>query len=361
MAAPLRSANPGQQESRQFAHFGVLDAGHQSKASTITSLVLNIVIACVVIIISLATAKQTIERNKLLTNLVVPIEQKKPEPVKPKVVPPKPKLPDLPKIEPKITVPQIVKLPEPPKPVIAKMEEVKPILAPPAPKKIVAMAAPVAVSLAHPQAASVVNNDPHPTAVQIGHPDMPFKDPKGPAVSAVNLNSGFPGMNAANTGHGPPATKVVLGNGSPGGTTIKGNGVIAAVGIPKGVPGGTGTGPARAVGQVSLGQTPPPPAPKAATVATAVGGSPAKVTAKPRPEYTEEARQLHIEGTVTLKIRVMPDASVQVLSVISGLGHGLDESAKRAIMATKFVPATDSTGHPIAWDGIVNVAFQLAG
>jgi TonB family protein len=222
------------------------------------------------------------------------------------------------------------------------------------------MAAPVAVSLAHPMAASVPNADPHPTAVQIGHPDMPFKDPKGPAVASVNLNSGFPGMNAGNTGHGPPASKVVLGNGSPGSTTIKGNSVIAAVGLPTGVPGGTGTAPARAAGQVSLGQAPPPPAPKAATI-TAVGGSPAKVTAKPKPEYTAEARQLHIEGTVTLKIRVMPDASVQVLSVISGLGHGLDESAKRAIMATKFVPATDSTGHPIAWDGIVNVAFQLAG
>ena len=30
-------------------------------------------------------------------------------------------------------------------------------------------------------------------------------------------------------------------------------------------------------------------------------------------------------------------------------------------MATKFEPATDSNGHPIAWDGDVRVAFQLAG
>jgi len=39
----------------------------------------------------------------------------------------------------------------------------------------------------------------------------------------------------------------------------------------------------------------------------------------------------------------------------------LDESAKRAVMATKFEPATDGSGHPVAWDGVVLVAFQLAG
>jgi protein TonB len=344
----------------QFAHFGVLDAGHQSKASTMTSLLVNLAIGFVVIVISLAH-KQIIDNTKLLTNLVVPVEQKKPEPVKPKITPPKPKpLPQLIKVEPKIEV-AVVKMPELPKQPIVKMDQPKPILAPPAPKRVIAPAAPVAVSLAHPQAASVPNNDPHPSAVRLGAPDSPINNLHGPSVAPVNLARGMPGMNAGNTGNGPPATKVVLGSGSPESTTMKGNGVIAAVGIPHGVPGGTGTGPAHAAGPVNLGQATPPPAPKAAVLSAASKGSPAKVTAKPRPEYTEEARQLHIEGTVVLRIRVMPNASVQVLGVISGLGHGLDESAKRAIMATKFEPATDASGQPIAWDGIVNVAFQLAG
>src|ERR1017187_9530856 len=129
MAAPLRSANPGQQKSMQFAHFGVLDAGAQSKASTVTSLVLNLVIAFVVIVISAATARRTIEKNRMLTNLVAPVVQKKVEPVKPKVLPPKPKpLPQLAKLEPpKITVPQI-KLPEIPKQPIVKMDNPKPII-----------------------------------------------------------------------------------------------------------------------------------------------------------------------------------------------------------------------------------------
>jgi periplasmic protein TonB len=57
----------------------------------------------------------------------------------------------------------------------------------------------------------------------------------------------------------------------------------------------------------------------------------------------------------------LPNGSVEVVSVTKPLGYGLDDSAKRAIMATKFEPATDASGHPIAWEGNVNVTFQLAG
>jgi protein TonB len=362
MAAPLRSANPGPQKSVQFAHFGVLDAGAQSKASTVTSLFLNVVIACVVVIISMASAKRTIEHNKLLTNLVAPVVEKKPEPVKPKVIPPKPKpLPQLAKLEPpKITVPQI-KLPEIPKQPIVKMDNPKPIITPPAPQKIIAPAAPVAVSFARPEAASVPNHDAHPAAVQIGHPDMPFKDPKGPGVASVNLNSGFSGMNPANSGHGPAATKVNMGNGAPESTSLKGNGVVAVAGIPHGVPNATGTGKVAGGQQVSLGATPPPAAPKPAAVASTNPGKAVTVISKPKPEYTAEARQMHIEGVVVLHIRVLANGEVEVVSIAKPLGYGLDDSAKRAIMATKFQPATDSTGHAITWEGLVNVTFQLAG
>ncbi len=345
----------------QFAHFGVLDTGGQSKASTVTSLLVNLAIAFVVIVISLAH-RQIIEKSRMLTELTAPVVEKKPEPVKPKIVPPKPPkpLPEIVKVEePKIVIPKIKPI-ELPKQPIVKMDQPKPILAPPAPKRVIAMAAPVTVSLAHPQAASVVNNDAHPTAVQMGHPDMPFKDPKGPAVSAVNLNSGFPGMNAGNTGHGPPATKVTLGNGSPDSTSIKGNGVIAAVGLPHGVPGGTGTGKVPTGQQVNLGQNTPPPAPKAVVVTTAPGKA-VKVISKPKPEYTAEARQMHIEGVVTIHIRVLTNGSVEVIGVTKPLGYGLDDSAKRAIMATRFEPATDASGNPITWEGNVNVTFQLAG
>jgi len=348
MAAPLRSENPGQTKSMQFAHFGVLDTGGQSKASTVTSLVINFVIAFVIVVIGAATT-QTVENNKKLTVLTEPI-LKKVEPVKPKVVPPKPKLPDI------VKVPQI-------KAPVVKMEAPKPILLPAAPKQVVAMAAPKVVNLGHPQAASVVNNDPHPSAVRLGTPDSPISNLHGPAVASVNLARGMPGMNAANTGNGPAATKVILGNGSPGGTSIKGNGVVAVAGIPHGVPGGTGplNSTGRVAGPVNLGQSEPPPAPKPAALATVAPGKALKVISKPKPEYTAEARQMHIEGVVTIHIRVLPNGSVEVVGVTKPLGYGLDESARRAILATKFEPATDAFGHPVIWDGLVNVTFQLAG
>lgn len=345
----------------QFAHFGVLDTGGQSKSSTISSLVINFLIAFVIVVIGAATT-HTIETNKRLTELVAPPIEKKVEPVKPKIVPPKPKLPELAKVEtPKIKIPEI-KPPEIKQPIV-KMENPKPVIMPAAPKQIIAMAAPKVINLGHPQAASVVNNDPHPSAVRLGNPDSPISNLHGPAVASVNLARGMPGMNSANTGSGPPATKVVLGNGSPEGTSIKGNGVVAVAGIPHGVSGGTGplNSTGKTAGPVNLGQTEPPPAPKTATLAVAPQNKAPKVISKPKPEYTAEARQMHIEGVVTIHIRVLPNGSVEVIGVTKPLGYGLDDSAKRAIMATKFEPATDASGHPVMWDGIVNVAFQLAG
>jgi protein TonB len=357
MAVPLRSENPETQKSMQFAHFGVLNPGAQSRTSTITSLVLNLSVAFVIIVITAAT-KRTLEKNKLLTNLVAPVVVKKVEPVKPKIIPPKIKpLPEIPKIElPKIAV---VKLPELPKQPIVKMDQPKPIIAPPAPQKVVAPAAPVQVSLAHPQAASVVNHDAHPSAVSMGNSTSPLNNLHGPSVAPINMGAGMPGMNSANTGHGPAATRVNMGNGSPGSTSTRGNGVVAVVGLAHGVPGGTG----KVAGgqQVSLGQAPQPPAQRAAVVQSASAVKTPTVIEKPKPQYTAEAIQNHVEGVVTLRIRVMPNGTVEVVSVTKPLGYGLDDSARRAIMATKFHPATDASGTPVVWEGIVNVTFQLAG
>ena len=117
-------------------------------------------------------------------------------------------------------------------------------------------------------------------------------------------------------------------------------------GIPHGVPNATGTGKVAGGQQVSLGVTPPPARAKPAAVASTSPGKAVTVISKPKPEYTAEARQMHIEGVVTLRIRVSPSGAVEVVGVAKPLGYGLDDSAKRAIMATKFQPATDSTGQP---------------
>ncbi|HEX3569481.1 MAG TPA: energy transducer TonB [Acidobacteriaceae bacterium] len=360
MAAPLRSANTAPANDIQFTHFGILDTGKQSRASTVTSLVANCVAACVIVILSAAATRQTIEHNKHVTELVMPITEKKPDLPKPKIIPPKIK-PIQTKVEPpKIKLPDI-KIPEPPKTV--KMETPKPVIIAAAPKQVVAMAAPQVVHLGQPKAASIPNSDAHPSPVRLGLTDSPIKDLHGPAVSKVVLGGGVPGMSASNTGSGPPAAKVSLGSGQPDGKAVRGGGAVAVVGIPHGVPGGTGTGPGNGqVTQVNMGHNEPPPMPKPAQEATETLKVKApKVIYKPKPEYTAEARQLHLEGLVSVRIRVMPNGQVEVLGITNGLGHGLDESAKRAVLATKFEPATDASGHPVTWDGVVNVAFQLAG
>jgi protein TonB len=352
MPMPPQGDNLAPPQSVQFAHFGVLDAGHQNKSSAFVSIVVNAIVLFVLIVISAANSKM-IQRRIQLTNLTFqPVP--KVEPIKPKIVPPPPKpvIREPPKIEvepPKIV---IVKPPDIPKPPEVKMDAPKPVIAPPAPVRVVPVAAPQVVNLAKP--ASVVNNDQHPAAVNLGSANAPTLH--GPAVADVNLGRGLNG--AAGSGNGPSATKVNLGSGAPGGS-VRGNGLSAVNGIPHGVAGGTGTG--QVASQVNLGQAAPPSMPKAAAAIAPLQRSEPKVTYKPKPEYTEEARQLHIEGTMTLRIRVLPNGSVMVLSVVNDLGHGLAESAKRAALATRFEPATDAAGQPITWEGVVTVTFQLAG
>jgi protein TonB len=84
------------------------------------------------------------------------------------------------------------------------------------------------------------------------------------------------------------------------------------------------------------------------------------VTYKPDPTYTPEAKALHLEGNVSVRIRVSTNGVVEVLGVVHGLGHGLDESAKEAARETRFRPAVDAEGHPIEWEGVVLVTFQMS-
>ena len=359
MAKPLRTdeTNP---KSMQFTHFGVLNDGQQSKSSVVTSVTLNIIIALCVLILG-AAAKKTIDHRQKLTSLTEPIPIKQPEPVPP----PKPvvKLPPPPKIKmdpPKIQVAE-VKLPDLPKPPELKMTQPTPVIAPAPPKAVQAPPAPKVVSLAQPQAASVMANN-HPAPVSLGQQNNPIAPSNRVATSAINLGQrGMAGMPASNTGMG--ATKVSLGSGSPGSTTMAGNGTRPVQGVKLGVVGGTGplNSPGRIAGPVNLGQNQPPPTPHAVAPTSTAQHSGPKVLFKPRPQYTDEAVKLHIEGTVSVRLRVSSAGSVQVLGVTSGLGHGLDEAAVRAVQSTRFQPATDAAGSPMDWEGVVNVAFQLAG
>ena len=346
----------------QFKHFGVLEETHQSPASLAGSATIWIIIALLLI---LCTPKvQQHVRANLLTSISLD-KAPKPKPVAPKVkIQPPPPVPP-PPAPIQIEEPQ-VKLPDLPKPV--KSVEPAPVAKPvPAPPKLVQPPpAPVAVHLGMAQPASVVNNSHQPSAVALGQQNNPVAVSNRPATSAINLGQrGMPGMPGSNTGAGPASTVVRLGSGSATSDNLNGrdNAANAVKGVKLGVVGGTGqlNSTGRTTAAVALGQATPPPMQRPAADAAATSHLGPKVMFKPRPEFTAEAIKLHIEGTISVRIQVSASGVVQILGITSGLGHGLDESAERAVMATRFEPATDGSGRPVDWVGVVNVAFQLAG
>jgi TonB family protein len=168
-------------------------------------------------------------------------------------------------------------------------------------------------------------------------------------------------MPAGNTGLGPASKIAIAGSGSPNGSMGgRDNAPQPIKGISTGVSGGTGPMSARPVGAIAIAQNTTPPAIAQQQISTAPPKSAPKLLFKPKPEYTEEARNLHLEGTVYVKIHVAASGTVSVVGVQSGLGHGLDQAAVHAVQGMRFQPAM-ANGQPTDWDGVVNINFQLAG
>lgn len=86
---------------------------------------------------------------------------------------------------------------------------------------------------------------------------------------------------------------------------------------------------------------------------------PVEITFKPRPVYTDEGRQLKIEGEVLIDVVFSASGQVRIVKVMSGLGHGLDESAVRAAEKIQFKPALRD-GHPADSEAVLHIQFQLA-
>ncbi len=101
-----------------------------------------------------------------------------------------------------------------------------------------------------------------------------------------------------------------------------------------------------------------PAQPAVAAVAQPVE-RPVEIIFKPTPEYTDEARSARIEGTVSLELEFTAAGDVRVLGVVRGLGHGLDEAARRAALRIRFKPA-QSNGRPVDSRATVHITFRLS-
>jgi TonB family protein len=73
----------------------------------------------------------------------------------------------------------------------------------------------------------------------------------------------------------------------------------------------------------------------------------ARILSKPEPEYTEEASQNHVRGTVVVRAIFSSSGKVTNIRVTSGLPFGLTETAVAAAHKIKFKPAIKD-GKPVS-------------
>jgi TonB family protein len=184
-----------------------------------------------------------------------------------------------------------------------------------------------------------------------------FGDPngipgKGDASHATNVNRlGSPALpGGEGYGNGTGGKEGIRGTVA---STGFGNGVATP---PQGSGGKRGTVVAGGFGNATEAAT---EAPKKKAGPTGSADTPPNILDKPRPEYTAEGRSLKIEGDVVIDMVFLKDGSIQINRVVSGLGHGLDESAMRSAQQIKFKPAKRQ-GEPVDFPARVRIEFRLA-
>jgi TonB family protein len=349
--------------------FGLLPEPDGRMRSFGASMVINVVVAALLLLLTIAQVHQIREQQKYVTELVFPKDLPKPAPIpvpKVKVIPPPPKVNVAP---PRIQLPRELPPPPPPKPVEVKMPtpELPKMEAAP-PKKFTPPPQPKTGLFTSDKPTAVANNMSKPTikAGGFGDPEGVKPNPNGHgavAIAAVGSFNAAPGVGPEGAGRARAGavTGVQFGsgvtNGVPGG---KDRGTIASAGFSDGVVGGTGKpGSHGTVAQGGFGSDEYGSSGARPVRQDTPAETPIVVQYKPLPEYTAEARQLRIEGDVTLKVRFLASGQVEVLGVVSGLGHGLDEQAKIAAARIRFKPATRG-GQAVDQISIIHVTFQMA-
>jgi TonB family protein len=275
-----------------------------------------------------------------------------------KLVAPPPKKPFLPEVKP----------PEPPKLAEAKLPEVierekqKPL---PLPKNSVPVAELEPAKPLKPELKTNVFSTGSPAKPTVNLPASQvqtggFGDPNG----ARGQGRADKPVNIASLGSFDLPTGPGAGNGTGGAKGVKGT--VASAGFGNGVAptgnGETGNGTARrSVQQGGFGDANAnvPQTAEAKRRDTGAPQTPVEILFKPKPEYTDEARNMKLEGEVLIKVLFTATGEVRVLDVIQGLGHGLDKNAIRAAQQIRFKPA-QRDGQSVDSTATVHIVFQLA-
>lgn len=336
-------------------NFGLLPEPERGAAPLIASATINSGILVLALIIGM-TAKHVLQVHHYeTTELIVPTTP----PPQPKIkVTPPPKLtppPQPPKLQmeaPKIEMPK----PKPePKPIQMEAKLAMPVIKPAKPAIVLAPQPKAALSAAMPAQNTQVK--PSTAAVHLGDTFGATPNPNAmrPATVAAigNPNGGMQGPAVAP--HGVVGS-TGIGNGLRSGSNAGTVGKVASAGIP----GATGTA-SGGYGKVASAGIPAATAaaPMMQRVAVAPAATNLEVISKPAVQYTSEARQLKVQGDVILRVTFLASGQVQVQGVVRGLGHGLDEEARRVAQQIRFRPATRE-GRAVDLTTTITISFQLA-
>lgn len=121
-----------------------------------------------------------------------------------------------------------------------------------------------------------------------------------------------------------------------------GRGTGAGSGTGSGYGGGLGTGNGNGTGDGDGSIAPPPPKKVGVTAGL-------KILSKPRPGYTDAARQANIQGTVILRVTFLASGQIGSISPVKGLPSGLTEQAIAAARRISFEPAKrDGIGQTVS-------------
>ncbi|MFZ0818959.1 MAG: energy transducer TonB [Candidatus Acidiferrales bacterium] len=351
------------------ARFSLLPQTKPRLGAMGASITFQVGLLAIILIVPLVFPQKMIP--KLLFNVMplttpqvdVPVPAKQPPPVRPKpqplpppveeaVVAPPPPQPKViaprnltPKVQPKVTAP--VEAP--------KVEEVLPtpkidtvIAAPARPRP------PVETGLMSTGSAApaTLPKKMDPSKVQTGG----FGDPNGVSgPSNPNVRANVNGRGSFDLPNGPG-----YGNGTGGANGARGTVASAGFGNGTAIPptgGGKRTGTVQSGGfsqaTVETDNKPKQQQTQAAAV------QPIVILEKPKPQYSKEARDLKIEGTVLVSVVFKANGEIVVQGIAKGLGHGLDELAMQDAKLIKYKPAI-SNGQPVDFPATVHIEFLLA-
>ena len=182
-----------------------------------------------------------------------------------------------------------------------------------------------------------------------------FGDPNG--VPAGNNTSGRVNIAALGSFDLPPGSG--YGNGTGGSRGARA--IVTSAGFGNGVATGTGGGGNRGGTVKQAGFVDSEPVKQVVKREETPKGDtlPVQILSKPRPGYTADARAAGVEGEVLLEVVFSASGKLQVLRVLRGLGHGLDESAVRAAERIRYKPATRG-GAPVDSTATLHIVFQMA-